>query len=111
MGTKRRPGRYDCHAKAAPDEPLFTLLARDPLAPGLVDLWAALRNHDWGGAQQCLARLHERAERLARERPEKIAEAMQCATDMDLWCAGPRRPDAGAPDKSEVERHSEEAAT
>ena len=26
MGTKRDPGDFDCHAKAADDEPLFTLM-------------------------------------------------------------------------------------
>ena len=31
-----------------PDEPMFVLLARDPLAPILVDLWASLRAHNAG---------------------------------------------------------------
>jgi len=40
MGTKNNPGQFDCHAKAHPDEPLFTLLARDPAAAALVMMWA-----------------------------------------------------------------------
>jgi hypothetical protein len=31
MGTKSNPGPFDCYAKAEPDEPMFVLLARDPL--------------------------------------------------------------------------------
>ena len=63
MGTKNRPGAYDCYVKADPDEPLFVLLARDPLAPQLVRLWA-----DLSGA-----------------RKDKAQEARQCADDMELW--------------------------
>lgn len=36
MGTKNRPGTFDCYAAAGPDEPLFVLLGRDPVAPLLV---------------------------------------------------------------------------
>lgn len=43
MGTKTDPGKYDCHGKAADDEPLFTLRAKDPIAPYLVELWRQLR--------------------------------------------------------------------
>jgi hypothetical protein len=46
MGTKANPGEYDCHAKALPDEPLFTLLARDPSAPDLVERWAEERRSE-----------------------------------------------------------------
>jgi hypothetical protein len=30
----------DCASRAMPDEPTFTLLARDPQAPALVEAWA-----------------------------------------------------------------------
>lgn len=43
MGTKNNPGQFDCYKAAESDEPMFILLARDPLAPILVDLWASLR--------------------------------------------------------------------
>jgi hypothetical protein len=43
MGTKQNPGKFDCHANALPDEPMFILLARDPSAPGLVKEWGAIR--------------------------------------------------------------------
>jgi hypothetical protein len=65
MGTKNNPGAWDCYEKAGPDEPMFVLLARDPLACGLVRLWAqrALQVHG----------------------PEKAAEALACAGAMELW--------------------------
>jgi hypothetical protein len=63
MGTKNNPGKFDCYANAAPDEPMFVLLARDPLAPILVELWASLRAHAAGN-------------------PSKVAEARECAAAM-----------------------------
>lgn len=46
MGTKNNPGKYDCYANAAPDEPMFILLGRDPFASALVDQWAISRAVD-----------------------------------------------------------------
>jgi hypothetical protein len=66
MGNKTNPGQFGCHAKAEPDEPLFTLLARDPHAPILIDAWASMRE-------------------LAGEDPAKVAEARECAEDMRAW--------------------------
>ena len=89
MGTKQNPGAYDCHAKAQPDEPMFTLLARDPLAPHLVDIWAAAMAHDWRTAIECLWRLIREAHKKPRGKPEKIAEAYRCAADMAAWRCSP----------------------
>lgn len=36
----------DCYHKAEQGEPKFTLLARDPVAPDIVRLWASVRNGD-----------------------------------------------------------------
>lgn len=66
MGTKNNPGAFDCYAAAAPDEPMFVLLARDKHAPALVWLWSTLRELD-------------------SEDPAKVAEARQCAADMMTW--------------------------
>lgn len=64
MATKQNPGKYDCYGKAAVDEPLFTLRAKDPLAPKLVRLWAD----------------------LAEDQPaDKRDEARKCAADMEEW--------------------------
>ncbi len=68
MGTKNNPGKFDCYTDAAPDEPMFVLLARDPLAPMLVDLWANLRAHLAGN-------------------PSKVGEARECARAMRKWLA------------------------
>lgn len=43
MGTKKHPGVIDCMAAALDDEEVFVLLARDPLAPWLVAIWASVR--------------------------------------------------------------------
>lgn len=68
MGTKNNPGQFDCHAAAEPDEPMFTLLARDKYAALLVRLWAALRATDVHPGD--------------REEADKIEEAVKCSTDM-----------------------------
>lgn len=66
MGTKSTPGEFDAYAKALPDEPMFTLLGRDPHAGLLVRLWALLRHRDG-------------------EDEAKVAEALRCADAMDAW--------------------------
>lgn len=66
MATKSNPGQFDCYSKAAPDEPMFTLLGRDRHAPTLVRIWSLLRARDV-------------------EDEAKIAEALACADAMEGW--------------------------
>lgn len=66
MSTKRQPGEFDCLAKLTDDEPYFVLRAKDPHAPALVELWAALRESEFGHF-------------------EKLDEARQCAEQMRGW--------------------------
>lgn len=73
MGTKLKPGDYDCHALAAPDEPLFTLLARDRDASVVVRIWAMLR------MQQIDLGIRPESDRA------QVREALACATDMAIW--------------------------
>ena len=80
MGTKRRPGEYDCYAKALPNEPLFVLLGRDPDAPGAIETWANLRAARKGSS--------------LREQ-QKVAESRRCARQMRRWHR--RRQEAGRP--------------
>jgi alkanesulfonate monooxygenase SsuD/methylene tetrahydromethanopterin reductase-like flavin-dependent oxidoreductase (luciferase family) len=40
MGSKSQPGFYSYLGKAEPDEPVFVLMGRDPLAPDLIRRWA-----------------------------------------------------------------------
>lgn len=72
MGTKNNPGQFDSYAAADPDEPMFVLLARDPLAPILVRLWASLRYHLAGN-------------------PSKVKEAIECAASMESWRQASRK--------------------
>ena len=67
MGTKNNPGRFDCYANAAPDEPMFVLLGRDRFAADLVYMWAYRR-----------AKFHEDS--------EVLNEARECANAMDAYC-------------------------
>jgi len=64
MGTKNNPGKYDCYDKAEPDEPMFVLLARDPVASTLVRIWILISR----GMNKA-----------------KFAEAEACADAMDTW--------------------------
>lgn len=73
MGTKNNPSAFDCYDAAGPDEPMFILLARDPLAPILVDLWATLRE-----TQGC-------ADHPGRSHTDKAREAHQCAESMRIY--------------------------
>jgi hypothetical protein len=66
VNTKNNPGKFDCYQKAAPDEPMFILLARDPIAPDLIRQWAEQRLEEG-------------------EDHEKIDEAFACADAMDKW--------------------------
>lgn len=67
MGSKNNPGKFDCLAKAHPDEPYFTLLGRDPTASLIVLQWAELR------------------ERLGKTEPQVLDEARGCAATMVTW--------------------------
>ena len=96
MGTKTRPSRFDCHDRAAPDEPLFTLLARDPLAPFLVSIWSSLRNGDHEAASAKFTALLDIGGRPYLTAPDvdKAGEALDCAMAMFDW-AKRRRPTTG----------------
>lgn len=88
MGTRINPGRFDCHAAALPDEPQFTLLARDPLAGFLVSIWSSLRlGADIEGAQAKFRKMAEAAASRYWTDPDvdKAAEALDCALEMFRW--------------------------
>lgn len=90
MGTKANPAPNDCYLKAEDDEPLFTLLARDPLAPQLVRRWVALRIAERVGfmpvgTDHCRWVLADGASRLGGEEVTKLTEALECADAMEAW--------------------------
>jgi len=66
LSTKNKPGQFDCYAKLAQDEPYFLLRGKDPHAPALVELWAALRESEFGPFIKTL-------------------EARKCAEEMREW--------------------------
>lgn len=75
MGTKNKPGAFDCYASAEPDEPMFILIGRDPAAAGLVEEWARRRASAIGWGQK----------------PETdspmVVEALNCAAHMKAFAA------------------------
>lgn len=73
MGTKNNPGPNDCYARAMPDEPVFTLLARDPSAPGFIRAWAERRALEINIAHR------PHSDRAL------VDEAMKCADEMEQW--------------------------
>lgn len=94
MGTKTNPGKFDCYAKAEPDEPVFVLLGRDPSAGPLVRLWAAIRMGNSSVAvetfmtmiRDCLHAPDLRAHIEPGEREDaKVLEAAQCGLDMSRY--------------------------
>jgi hypothetical protein len=70
MATKNNPGDYDCYENAEPDEPMFVLLARDPVAAEVVRDWIKRR-----GDIQLLKYTSRR----------QTTEAAVCAVDMETW--------------------------
>ena len=93
MGTKDQPSRFDCYDKAEPEEPLFTLLGRDPLAPPLVEAWAMMRelpSHLVVPFMKALVGLMSSFTELSGVKPgerleAKLTEARRTAAAMRLW--------------------------
>lgn len=81
MGSKLEPGAFDAWEKAGEDEPLFVLLARDPLAPAVVEAWATLREAEIQAqvAGGLMARTDENREYA------KVDEARACSRLMRRW--------------------------
>lgn len=93
MGSKNNPGKFDCYAKAEPDEPLFVLMGRDPMGGHLASIWSKLRQGDAEAAQRVFNDLVSRSGRLGYPRAgttdvEKAQEAMDCAFDMFAYAQG-----------------------
>jgi len=68
MSTKNNPGPNSCYDRALPDEPIFTILGRDPTAPYVILFWCKLRQLMYGDAES-----------------PQITEATQCADAMRDW--------------------------
>jgi hypothetical protein len=87
MGTKNNPGKFDCYENAEPDEPLFVLLARDPLAPFLVSIWSKLRMGDLEAADVVYEEIVRKILPRYNTAPDvdKASEALDCSLAMFKW--------------------------
>jgi hypothetical protein len=90
MGTKNNPGNFDCYAKAAADEPIFTLRGKDPIAPYLVEVWHATRKGDFSSAKALITAAScddGVLSRVSEDGYNKLDEALVCAKEMRQWRA------------------------
>lgn len=85
MATKNNPGKFDCYANAAPDEPLFILRATDNLAPWIVRIWASAREKNWTQLISAVYGLTVTARLKPTHNQEKINEALNCADEMSKF--------------------------
>lgn len=72
MGSKNKPGDFDCYANAEPDEPMFVLLGRDPVASATVLFWRAMK-------------MRMRMDGKSKTSDAKLAEALACSKAMEEW--------------------------
>jgi hypothetical protein len=87
MSTKTDPGEFDAYAKAESDEPSFTLLARDPVAPALIEAWAYLRSGQIGAAEIAFKQATDAATHINPQMPgeAQIRSAFEVAEDCRTW--------------------------
>ena len=90
MSTKANPGKYDCYAAADDNEPMFILLARDPTAPYLVELWRQMRAGV--SASMMEETLYDAIKALAESNKKQLSlnsnkslEAIRCSNAMVDW--------------------------
>src|SRR5580658_11150662 len=81
VSTPQQPGPFDGLEKAQPDEPIFTLLARDALAPSLVHEWVKRRR------EAIIARDGDKPEKRRADLIQ-TREAEEIAWAMVEWAKG-----------------------
>ena len=91
--TKNNPSKFDCHVKAADDEPLFTLRAKDPIAPAMIEIWRQIRAGDRPLALEAVVKAcadwdcevyNDRRKNLPLN-SEKSQEAKEVSASMYVW--------------------------
>jgi hypothetical protein len=89
MGDNHTAAAFDCFA-ADPDEPMFPLLASDPLAPWMTPIWSAVRRGDLMAAQAHFGRMIAQVGVDCIQAPDfnKALEALACARAMQAWREG-----------------------
>jgi hypothetical protein len=87
MSSKIEPSQFDAYSKAETDEPFFTLLARDPIAPSLVEAWAYLRSGQIGAAEIAFKQAADAATHIDPQMPgeAQIRSAFEVADECRQW--------------------------
>ncbi len=81
------PSEFDAYQKAEADEPSFTLLARDPMAPSLIEAWAYLRSGQIGAAEIAFKQAIDAATHVNPQMPgeAQIRSAFEVAENSRNW--------------------------
>lgn len=94
--TKTDPGPFDAFDKALADEPIFTLLGRDPASPSAITEWCRVRRNL--AIKNCAARSDEMTDEL-----RQCAEAEVIAFAMEDYRSGA---EAGVPQETVATNYS-----
>lgn len=87
MNNKLEPSEFDAYQKAQIDEPFFTLLARDPMSPSLIEAWAYLRSGQIGAAEIAFKQAIDAATHIEPQMPgeAQIRSAFEVAQNSRDW--------------------------
>jgi hypothetical protein len=87
MTSKTEPSQFDAYQKAEGDEPFFTLLARDPVAPSLIEAWAYLRSGQLQAAEIAFKAAYDAATHITPQLPgeAQIRSAFEVAEEARAW--------------------------
>ncbi len=87
MNNKLEPSEFDAYQKAQSDEPFFTLLARDPMSPSLIEAWAYLRSGQIGAAEIAFRQAIDAATHIEPQMPgeAQIRSAFEVAQNSRDW--------------------------
>lgn len=105
MATKANPGKYDCYGAMPDDEPHFVLRSTGSTSPGLVRIWAAIKAANFREAHHQLQILQKRRQAEMADGNHfdgaKVAEALLCANDMEIYAG--KGEDVPQPDPVDAE--------
>ena len=87
MSSKTDPSQLDAYSKAETDEPFFTLLGRDPMAPALIEAWAYLRSGQIGAAEIAFKQAVDAGMHIDPQLPgeAQIRSAFEVAEECRQW--------------------------
>lgn len=87
MNNKLEPSEFDAYQKAQSDEPFFTLLARDPMSPSLIEAWAYLRSGQIGASEIAFKQAIDAATHIEPQMPgeAQIRSAFEVAQNSRDW--------------------------